>query len=422
MEKKIERNLTIKLLLPYLFFGFFSFTFAKGPEDFQRTEFNILEKIKEAQNLLEKEKAPLKVNNKKSKFYNTIWGVKRISSNFDLTEKEIRLVLLNVRTGELKKISVFQKIASREKFLVNPNSEFVIGIEERLSGLTWNSYNTPFIIKKPEGWIVIAVKYPYFKGRFFKSKPLIEERIYTPPVSEFRKFPEIAQAGWNYLENLENAAFEKLRKLGIKSKVSPKKTVAQLLEEKFGRMVLRKIILNEHIDPDEIITAQNKKDLILRVLEEVGANLNKARSWSISKAGAVGIFQIMDKSYKNIRDLYPSSKLIKNDLIGRRDHLNSAVFALLLIDYHLSILEKRFSSFLLENPNLEEIVFASYNAGPKRVEDTFSASINQGLSWDWSSVKTPSGIRLETKKFIWKLRLINSFLDTGFKFAKPSFY
>lgn len=65
-----------------------------------------------------------------------------------------------------------------------------------------------------------------------------------------------------------------------------------------------------------------------------------------------------------VRRLYPTAKLYKESSKGLADHVNSAKAALLLSDYHLSLLSSSDSKRLISDPYLFKMYLAgAYNAG-----------------------------------------------------------
>ncbi len=154
----------------------------------------------------------------------------------------------------------------------------------------------------------------------------------------------------------------------------------------------------EQIDLSEFF--ETPTETVERVLVIIGTNKSVAYSKTGSKTGASGWVQFMPKTYRNVRNLYPSSGLIKDFKEGTADHVNSMMAAILLYDYNLANLIKYYGNKILEDRRLEEYLAGAYNGGINRVNISLKASISRGLN-DWTGK-----LLSETKGFMFKLRFL----------------
>lgn len=328
--------------------------------------FTIEEKIKEAEKKLEK----VKINHawkydKKKKAYvpslaayeeaRTVFGETLVHKITYYSWAEIAFAILDLSTGKIEIIKV--KRAGPDLIVTDKN--FEIEIEKRFSGMVWNGYNTPYLVKKPENRVVIANKYiTYGKGR---PSQFI---VYSPYSSKIHAV-ELAQKGEKYLDAKIDEAYARLRKLKVKSKAIPDKLAADVIPQNW----IKTLIMIEQIDPDEFLNFPDdgKKKIAERMFIIVALNGKKAYSLTTSNAGAQGIAQFMKSTYNSVRNKYPKAKLNPSFVNGAADHLNIIQAAILLLDCNLGDIKNKFGEEILKDPLLEEYLAASYNTTIKKV-------------------------------------------------------
>lgn len=349
---------------------------------------------------------PLWLGTKVLKFYEN-----RVSGNGNVTrkkledeERDVALKILNVQSGEVRIIKIRIAITSKNGLsIINP-SGYKIELATRSNGIQWNKWNSMYKITEPESWIVIKNKYPEWKTE--KGKKIIEERIYVPYSLGIHQ-PEIIEAGREHLRLISQKAFEELTINYVYSRAIPNQLVANI--SGFSQMMFSRLPLIEGMDFSEFLT--DPQISYERVLVLIGSNKGKAYYWTESSAGARGWLQYTPKTYKEIRKLYPAAKLLSDHKTGASDHVNSMKAAILLHDYNLERLVKKFGEKILADPRLEEYLAAAYNGNPDWVHNSLKATISRGLS-DWvntlSATRKDSlgGLRNETKGYIEKIRYL----------------
>lgn len=328
--------------------------------------FTIEEKIKEAGKKLEKVKIKhaWKYDKKKMAYVpslasyeetRTVFGETFVRKITYYSWAEIALAILDVSTGKVEILKV--KRAGPDLIVADKN--FEIEIEKRFSGMAWNGYNTPFLVKKPENRVVTVNKYVTYR----KGKPS-QFIVYSPYSSKIHR-AELVKKGENYLDAKIEEAYAQLRKLKVKSKAMPDKLAADVISKK----MIKAIMLIEQIDPDEFLNFPDdgRKRIAERVFVIVALNGKKAFGLTTSNAGARGIAQFMKLTYDSIRSKYPKAKLNPSFINGTADHLNIIQAAILLLDHNLGGIKNKFGDEILKDPMLEEYLAASYNTKPARV-------------------------------------------------------
>jgi len=190
----------------------------------------------------------------------------------DFTWKELALAILDLKTGNISVIKIRQQIEvtennrikiktktksgkteirwvakkKKEAILENQNKNFEIEIEKRLSGLAWNQFNTPFVVKNPSGKIVIANKYPMPRGLDLAGKLKTKEIIYSSYNSSLH-IKEVVSYGNEYFDKILSEVDSELKRKNVFSRAFPAKLVANLIPSLF----IKRTILAEHIDFDE---------------------------------------------------------------------------------------------------------------------------------------------------------------------------
>lgn len=322
--------------------------------------FTIEEKIKEAEKKLEKVKIKhaWKYDKEKKAYVPSlasheetriVFGETFVRKIAYYSWAEIALAILDLSTGKIEIIKV--KRAGPD--LIAADKNFEIEIEKRFSGMAWNGYNTPFLVKKPENRVVIANKYITYRW----GKPL-RIVVYSPYSSKIHR-AELVKKGEDYLDAKIEEAYAELKKLKVKSAAFPDKLAADVISKNW----IKTLMLIEHIDPDEFLNFPDdgKKRIAERVFVILGLNGKKAFSLTTSNRGAQGLAQFIEPTYQSIRKKYPKAKLNYGFVSGTADHKNIIKAAILLLDYNLSDIKRKFGDEILKDVLLEEYLAASYN-------------------------------------------------------------
>jgi hypothetical protein len=231
-----------------------------------------------------------------------------------------------------------------------------------------NGVNTEFVVTHPKDFIVLAIRRVVRSGKGFA------EVVYTP-FSEELNIPVLRQAGLDYVKAEIAAARQALAERGVKSRAYP----GQLVSDAVPEDVALALSMIEHIDPARFERGGQQEQLINQVLVTIGANRSRAFQYSVSKAGARGLFQFIPRTYATICARYPSAHLNPEFVSGMNDHRNAAMASLLLFDSDLSVLGREQRAELKKQPEaMGQFLAAAYNCGAGR---TKSAIAQHGPNW-----------------------------------------
>lgn len=322
--------------------------------------FTFEEKIKEAEKKLEKIKIKhaWKLDKKSGKYVpsvasydetRTVFGETIVHKITYYSWAEIALAVLDTSNGKIEILKV--KRAGPD--LIVEDKRFEIEIEKRFSGMVWNGYNTPFLVKKPENRVVISNKYIAYR----KGKPP-QVIVYSPYSSKIHTL-ELAQKGEKYLDAKIEEAYAELRKLKVKSVALPNELAADVISKDW----VKTIMMIEQVDPDEFLNFPDdgKKRIAERVFVILGLNGKRAYSLTISNKGAQGLGQFIEPTYQSVRKKYQKARLNPSFVAGTADHKNIIKAAILLLDYNLGDIKRKFGDEILKDSLLEEYLAASYN-------------------------------------------------------------
>ncbi|MBI2669901.1 MAG: hypothetical protein HYX20_02050 [Candidatus Yanofskybacteria bacterium] len=135
----------------------------------------------------------------------------------DYAWKETGLALMNTETGEIKII----KIKKEGQRLWNQEKEFLIEIEPRINGLTWNGRNSAFHVVSKPYWVVIGNKWV----DLINKKPI--ESIYVPYSTSLHRDELVQLGGWHLLNDVLEA-FKQLNTLGVESFVILDRKISEI--------------------------------------------------------------------------------------------------------------------------------------------------------------------------------------------------
>lgn len=220
-----------------------------------------------------------------------------------------------------------------------------------------NGVNTRFTIVEPAQCTVLAIK------RAVQAPDGVQETVYTP-YSPVIDTPMMRGEGMRYLVNAVDRAQRELSRKRVISQAFPDKSVSGAVPTN----VAVRLALIEHIEPVRAET-EPIKNLMNEVLVIVAANGPSAYRYSVSSAGARGLYQVTPDTYAAIRKAYPRASLNASFVEGMQDHDNAAQATLLLFDLDMATLTKEKRHVLARDQKLQtEYLAAAYNGGSGRAE------------------------------------------------------
>jgi hypothetical protein len=207
---------------------------------------------------------------------------------------------------------------------------------------------------------VLAIKYPVSnEGRRFGGDAEVIEAVYTPYSAEIES-AEVVEHGLKVQDEFIDKAYEQLKKRGVQSRAFEGRRITDVIP----RDVLRVLLINEHIDPGEFRTQGLAGPLARRVLTVVATNKEKAYAYSISRAGARGLVQMIASTYSLLLRKYPEAGLVGDFSAGMADPVNAVMAQVLLCDADWQTLQSRFD---VGPQQVGPYLAAAYNGGVGRV-------------------------------------------------------
>jgi hypothetical protein len=340
----------------------------------QTVTFDVLPDIKKAQLLLDNEDAGYFCktvnysNGKKGK-------AARKWCSTTLDDFNVLLAVENVNTRKIEIIKLTHKGTQA------PSGFSVLGGKK-------NGVNTAFDVRYPSGYIVLALKRVVGKDGGF------EEVVYTPYTPEIDT-KTMRDIGLQYLKDNLDGADSDLRSKGVRSRA-----FGGLVADAVPKKVALTLSLIEHIDPSRFESGQPIEQLVNEVLVITAANKQRAYAYSVSKAGARGLFQFIPRTYHSLIRLYASAGLDTNFVRGMEEHQNAAKASLLLFDSDLGYLPRNHRQFLKKHPEaMGKYLAAAYNGGASRAARAIN--IYRG---DWERhVLSETQCYLRKFNAVWKL-------------------
>lgn len=292
----------------------------------------------------------------------------------DYTERTIPLVLINVFTCELVPTFVTRRVSKGRvpTLLPSDDGRFLVMVEPRAYGALWNWWNTPFRVVMPEGFVVAALHW--------KRHPSGQSVVYTPGSADvMNAAPTLSEIGRHHFREDIRAAYQIL--VDAQSLAIPGKSVPNVIETHFPRL-LETIVVIEHADDHEVATYREggyPMNPLERPFAIIGANRDEAYRYTRSKAGALGLMQVMPKTCRDVRGKYRAP--IPADCFGEDTHAHPVELAtsMLVVDYHLSLMRARLQKKgetpeeFASRPEMRLMVRAAYNTGPGRVSSLVRA-------------------------------------------------
>lgn len=219
----------------------------------------------------------------------------------------------------------------------------------------------------------LVVQYPIEKGG-----SLAETAYYVsshPGIAT----PEVINVGKLYVRNTIDIARDKLKEKGIF--ISPQ--VADIAE---------RLSTVEHIDHQRF-WSEYQPQLFNEIFSLYALNEGNTYRYSVSRAGAGGMVQMIPSTYYMIRNRYYNVGLMPDFVEGMRNHVNAAQAMLLYMQMtwnDLSANETILTAMMSGTATQPELMAAGYNSNPSKL----AGYINRGGS-NWRAL-----IPAETKVYL----------------------
>jgi hypothetical protein len=215
-----------------------------------------------------------------------------------------------------------------------------------------NGVNTPVTISEESGelHLPLLVQYPIEKNGQH------QETAYYVSTHTGLVTPEVVQAGKIYVRNVINTAREHLKAQGI----FISKEIADIAE---------RLVIVEHVDHYRFRNEHHQK-----IFDDIYAlyalNEEQTYRYSVSRAGAGGMVQMIPSTYAIVKNRFYTVGLIPDFVEGMRNHVN-AVKAMLLY-MHMTWNDLLLNSVVyqaLQNQiaTQKELLAAGYNSNPARL-------------------------------------------------------
>lgn len=292
------------------------------------------------------------------------------------------LKLMNTETGETEVIAVKTDITQNGVQIIAPDG-YAIEIVGRTNGIKWNFWNTEYEVIKPADMVVLTNCFPreetivvskVVNGRVKKETKKVVACFPYVPYSEYLRQKDLIEAGSGYDKYVVERAFSLLRERGVMSKSFPDKLVADV--EVLSLSFFQRLPFLEQMDLTEFTIDPQKA--AERVLVILGTNRENAWIYTCNSSDACGWIQFTSGTYRNIRTTYSAAKLISDFKTGAADHVNSMMAAILLIDYNLNDLLKRYGTKILEDEEqLYRALASTYNGSPRHVWKALDADLGK---------------------------------------------
>jgi hypothetical protein len=318
----------------------------------------LLAQIKQAKALLE----PVKLNYSLTPQYKTV-KKKKVLSGYMLDIKDLAVAVLDPATGEIKITAAMQ----RGTDFTFPDKNFDI------QKTRFNGVNTRFVVNKPAGGKVLALKYlitPIESGLKAEIEKALYTGIYVPYSPELLS-DELSVAGANYLDGvIKQASLQLANKPSVSQ---PGKTIPEAIKPQ----LVRALIYAEHMDTTEFLVNSDTNQLVKKINVLLAGNEGDTWKYSVSSAGAAGISQFIPSTYGSLVKRHPDAALIPDFVTGMRNHVNAVKSTFILLDDYIKAVQDRAPDYFLAGHAFDYGV-AAYNGGPARVA---KAATQFGATW-----------------------------------------
>lgn len=351
---------------------------------------DLVRRVGAAQRLLES--APVTMGTKNYRYVEYRAGKK---VTFNEPEVQIALALLDPDICEVSSIT----ITKRGDQLIAPEG-YGIEVVKRANGIQWNYWATQYTVKKPEGFMVLANKFPIETASI----------VYTAYTDELN-VPELVQSGRDYLDALASRAHDDLRLLAVPSLSVNGSLISEVPE--LQPQFIARLALIEHMDLGEFLL--DPEWTSERILIVIGANRDRTAAYTCSKASACGLMQFTSGTYALMVKTYPTAQLIPDFIEGARNPFNAMKAAFLLHDYNLSRFKRKltvnqYTALIANTALVEESLSSAYNTGEGRTVLVLKAYFTNTKKFpDWVQAKgslLKAKLVAETKGYISKLRYL----------------
>ncbi len=238
----------------------------------------------------------------------------------------------------------------------------------------FNGVNTPFVVTKPAGAIVIALKYLITPTSAGSKKSLLNqlhEATYVPYSDAFNQ-TDIYAYGNSYVDNVIQQAIAQLH--DMRSQRSSGLSVASAVNP----ALIKSLIYSEHMDQTQLLNNPDTQGLVNKLNVLFAINDGDTFRYSASTANARGIAQFIPSTYRSLVNRYPQAHLIPDFNTGMEDHVNSITAAFLLIDDYISDVARGLGD-AFDDSEAPYYGAAAYNGGTTRV---IKAVKQFGANWD----------------------------------------
>jgi len=302
--------------------------------------------------------------------------------------------------GKLETVEVYQDTESSP-----PGFRVDVEDDTRRVGV-----NVPFTVVSPPGWTVVALRTAVLSAT---GPDGIEGASYVPYSSRLDT-PEMRRAGQSYLVSAIQEATTQLQKNRVKSQHFRGKLVTEIGTPEH----ILALILTEQMHNDVGFVKGGsalRLAMLNRTLAIIGANQEGSYRYTRSRVGAAGIGQIMPKTYRNLREIYPGADLPDDAVDGRVDHVSALKAMIVHTDNEWWAFgkssEKEHKAWLVEHLDLQRLVLAAgYNANIATVDTAIHACVE---TWRDDTCEEMPG---ETRRYMVKYEWVNRLLfDASFR-------
>ncbi|GIU81545.1 MAG: hypothetical protein D6687_08040 [Acidobacteria bacterium] len=215
-----------------------------------------------------------------------------------------------------------------------------------------NGVNTPVTILDENGklHLPLLVQYPIEKNGKY------QETAYYVSTHTGLVIPEVVQAGKVYVRNIIDTARNQLKSQGI----FISKEIADIAE---------RLVIVEHVDHARFRNEPHQK-IFDDIYTLYALNEGQTYRYSVSRAGAGGMVQMIPSTYSMVRNRFYMVGLIPDFVEGMRNHLNAAKAMLLYM--HMTWNDLILNSTVYEAlqnqiATQKELLAAGYNSNPARL-------------------------------------------------------
>ncbi len=183
--------------------------------------------------------------------------------------------------------------------------------------------------------------------------------------------PEMRREGRAYLESVIADARSRLTRNTVASRAVDGSLVPDVIPDR----VLLALLVIEHVDPDDF-ARDGVEPSAGRVFTTAALDRGDAFRYAGSYAGALGLAQFINGTYRLTRAHHPAAQLPADFRAGMGDHLAAVTAQFCLADWSLSRLPDARRDRLREAARIEDVgafLAAAYNGGEDRAATAYLA-------------------------------------------------